>query len=172
MLFDTDHELTALRAAKVAAEFERRAILLGSGLEFRRIEAVRRAGIPVIVPLRFPKKPDVASIGAAEGADLRTLMTWEQAPTNPSRLAKAGVLTALTTGKIEKRDKFPDHLRKAIRHGLAEDRALAMLTTNAAEILGAGDRLGRVAPGLRLLQAVLPAGRVRRWLCPGRWPRR
>src|SRR5690606_35539437 len=43
--------------------------------------------------------------------------------------------------------KFMDDLGEAIRHGLPEDAALAMLTTNSASILGVDDQLGRIAPG-------------------------
>lgn len=147
LLFDTEDELEALRAGKVAREFERTAILLGSGLEFRRLDAIAADGLPVLVPVRFPPPPDVSSVGAADAVDLRELMTWEQAPTNLRRLDAAGVRVALTTSKLQKDDDFLANVREAIRHGLAPDRALAMLTTQPAEILGVADRLGTVEKG-------------------------
>ena len=148
LLFQTEDELEALRAAKVAREFTRRALLLGSGTEFRRLEAIRRDGSSIILPLDFPPKPEVDSVGAAEAVELRELMTWEQAPTNPRRLDAAGVRVALTTSRLRKRAQFLERLRTAMRHGLTEERALAMLTTHPAEMLGAADRLGAVRAGL------------------------
>jgi imidazolonepropionase-like amidohydrolase len=147
LCFLTEDELEALRAARISKEFGRRSILLGSGLEFRRLDAIRKDGLPLIVPVRFPRMPDVSSIGAQEGVDLRTLMTWEQAPTNPQRLDKAGLEVALTTHRLRRRRSFPRGLQRALRHGLTPDRALAMLTTNPARILGFADRMGTIEKG-------------------------
>lgn len=147
LCFVAEDELEALRAAKIARELKRRSILLGSGLEFRRLAAVRGAGLPLIVPVRFPRMPEVSSIGAQEAVDLRTLMTWEQAPTNPRRLDQAGLEVALTTHRLRRRRNFPRGLQRALRHGLTPDRALAMLTTNPARILGVADRMGTIEEG-------------------------
>jgi len=147
LLFDTADELEALRAAKLAREFSWPAILVGSGMEFRRLEAIRRDGLPLVVPLAFPKKPEVDSVGGAEAVELRDLMTWEQAPTNARRLDAAGLRVALTTAKLEDRKEFPERLLEAVRHGLAPERALAMLTTNPARILGVDARLGTIEKG-------------------------
>jgi imidazolonepropionase-like amidohydrolase len=149
LLFDTADELTALRALDIAEELRLRVVLLGSGLEFRRLEALAQRKPAIVVPLSFPKKPDVSSIGAAEGTDLRDLMAWEHGPTNPrvliaSRKSLEGL--ALTTARIP-RGKFKDRLAKAIEHGLMPDEALAMLTTGPASILGVADRLGTVEAG-------------------------
>jgi N-acetylglucosamine-6-phosphate deacetylase len=147
LLFDTQDELEALRAAKVAREFKRSAMLLGSGTEFRRLDAIKADGLPIILPLSFPRAPDVSSIGRADSVELREMMTWEQAPTNPRRLDAAGVKLALTTAKLRNRADFSDNLTKAMRHGLKPERALAMLTTQPADILGVSDRLGTIEKG-------------------------
>jgi N-acetylglucosamine-6-phosphate deacetylase len=147
--FDTEHELEALRAAKIGREFSARAVIVGSGTEYRRLEAIRQDGLAFIVPLNFPRAPDVSSLGKAESTDLRTLMAWEQAPANPRYLDSAGVSVALTSAKLRERKDFWGNLRTAIRAGLPEDRALAMLTTAPAEILGVSSMLGTVEPGKR-----------------------
>jgi N-acetylglucosamine-6-phosphate deacetylase len=147
LLFDCDDELEELRAAKVAREFKRPAILLGSGYEFRRLDAIKADGLPVFLPLRYPKAPDVSTIGKAESVELRELMNWEQAPTNPRRLDAAGVKVALTTARLRSRSEFSENLAKALKHGLKPDRALAMLTTQPAEVLGVSDRLGTIEKG-------------------------
>lgn len=148
LLFDMDSELDVLRAAKIAGEFDRRAIIVASGREFRRLGAVVGAGLPLVVPLAYPEKPVVQTAADREAIGLRDLMTWEAAPTNAARLDAAGAVVALTSSKLPKDQKFFANLREAIDAGLSEERALALLTTRPAEILGLSDRVGRVAPGL------------------------
>lgn len=155
LLFDVDNELDVLRAAKVAKEFGRRAVVVGSGTEFRRQDAVVAAGLPLIVPLAYADKPEVAGVSDRDAADLRQLMTWEAAPCNVARLDKAGATIALTSGKLPKGQEFYPNLREAVRAGLAEDRALAMLTTVPAQLLGLSGRYGRVAPGLSASMVVV-----------------
>ncbi len=147
IVFDTGDELESLRASRVAAEFSRPAIILGSGYEFRRLDAIKKDDRPLIIPLNYPRNPDVSSIGKTESVELRDMMTWEQAPTNPRRLDAAGLKVALTTHRLRDRAQFSANLQKAIKHGLAPDRALAMLTTQPAEILAVSDRLGTIEAG-------------------------
>ena len=164
ILFDTSDELDALRAVKIGREFNRRSMVVGSGLEFRRLGAIVERfgtakapdgqawapmGVPVqvILPLSFPKAPEVGSIGAAESVDLREMMTWEQAPTNPRRLDEAGITVSLTSSRLRDGADFTRNLQRAIRFGLAPERAMAMLTVNPAKALGIEDRLGTIEPG-------------------------
>jgi len=158
LLFDSSDELEALRAAKIAAEFDRTMILLGSGMEFRRMPAIVEAcsgasgsgsvaSTPVILPLSFPRPPDVTSISAAEGVELRDMMTWEQAPANPRRLDDAGLTVALTTAKLRSTSDFRKSLQRAMRYGLAPDRALAMVTTAPASLLGVEAVMGTIESG-------------------------
>ena len=149
LLFDTEDELEALRAAGIAREMGKDAVLLGCGTEFRRLDAIKADGLSFILPLVFPKAPDVSSVGRAESVELRDMMSWEQAPTNPRRLAAAGVRFALTSSKVKDRGSFAANLRKAILHGLTEDAALAALTTTPAEMLGVAADLGTVEVGKR-----------------------
>ncbi|MBL8746047.1 MAG: amidohydrolase family protein [Phycisphaerae bacterium] len=148
LVFDIDHELDVLRASALAREFGRRAMMVGCGLEFRRLDAVVSAGWPLIVPLSYPDKPEVATEADRAGVELRQLMSWEAAPTNAARLHRAGAKVALTSSKLPKGQEFFPNLREAMRGGLSEEDALAMLTTSPAEMLGLSSRFGRVAPGL------------------------
>ena len=147
LLFNTESELEAMWLHDVALEFDRPAMIVGSGTEFRRLDGVVATGMPIILPLNYPDAPNVATPGDAEQVDLRTLMAWEQAPTNARRLAERGVTLALTTDRLENKKDFHTNLRKAVEHGLAEDDALAMLTTTPARLFGLEERIGRVRPG-------------------------
>jgi imidazolonepropionase-like amidohydrolase len=142
LFFDVQNELDVLRAGKIAREFSRPAIVLGSGTEYQRLHAIASMGVPLVVPLAFPERPKVGSVGEADSVELADLMAWEQAPTNPRRLAAAGLTVALTSSKSRDRSKFLESLREAIRHGLTEDQALAMLTTVPAAMLKAADKGG------------------------------
>ena len=169
LLMNAEDELEIARVSKIAEEFGRPAMVLGSGMEFRRLDGVKasmerltlknppdsKAGAggqwkgSLILPLNFPEKPKIASVADAEDIDLRELMTWEQAPTNPRRVLGAGINAALTTAKLKDRSRFMANVREAIRHGLKPDDALAMLTTRPAEIMGLASELGTVEKGKR-----------------------
>lgn len=146
-LFDADDELEQLRALKVAREFSRPAMVLGSGVEFRRLEAIAREKTAIVLPLSFPRAPEVSSLSAAESVELREMMTWEQAPTNPRRLAAAGVTFALTTARLRDVGDFSRNLARAIRHGLSPEQAMAAVTTTPAKLLGVETLMGTIEVG-------------------------
>ncbi|MEM8713115.1 MAG: amidohydrolase family protein, partial [Planctomycetota bacterium] len=148
LLFVSRNELQSLRAARLAAELGRSLMILGSGTEFRRLNAIAELGLPMIVPVSFPEAPDVSTAQKAASASLRDLWSWEEAPSNVARLMDAGVTVALTTNGLEKRSSFAKNLRQAMERGFDETSALAALTTTPARLLGVDDRLGRVEPGL------------------------
>jgi imidazolonepropionase-like amidohydrolase len=147
LLFETNDETAALRAARIMREFSLSGVILGCGLEFVRIDEIAALGLPIVLPLEYPKRPDVADIAQAEQTSLREMMVWEQAPTNPRRLMQAGVTVALTTHDLRSRNTFYAALRKAIDQGLTEDQALAALTTVPARLLGVDDVMGSIQPG-------------------------
>lgn len=145
--FETDHELEMFQAEAIGREFLLDTVLVGSGFEVRRIEGISRTGLPVILPLRYPRKPEASTVGELDGLELETMMLWEQAPTTARRLHDAGSVVALTSSKTRKRSEFFDNLREAVRHGLDQRVALRMLTETPAELLGVQDRLGLIEPG-------------------------
>ncbi|MCZ6852025.1 MAG: amidohydrolase family protein [Planctomycetota bacterium] len=147
VLFDVTDEHNAQRAASIAREFDLDAMFLGSGVEFRRLEQVVATGLPIILPLKYPDRPEVSSPLEADDVTLREMMTWEQAPTNVRRLLDAGATVALTTHRLKKRSDFLSVLRKAIRYGLSEDDALAALTTTPAKLLGLNRIMGTIEAG-------------------------
>ena len=160
LLFTTDDELEALRCIKIADEFSRPFLLLGSGTEYQRLAAldaalrVKHVNKPMfrstlLLPLNFPKAPDVASIGKAETIELRELMHWEQAPTNPRRVAASGLGFALTTAKLRDKGDFRKNLQTAIKHGLTEEQALQALTVTPAQLFGLAGTLGTIESGKR-----------------------
>lgn len=146
-LFVARDEWEVLRAATIGREFARPMMILGCGREFRRLDAIAALRLPIITPVDFPDAPNVNSVEAAEVVSLRSMMTWEQSPTQPRRLIDAGVRTALTTTGLKDRKQFHARVRKAIAHGLTERDALNALTREPARLLGMEDRLGTIAAG-------------------------
>ena len=159
VFWNTSDALEALLADKVWSEFGLdNLVIVGSGADQHRLAALADAHRPVVVPLRFPTKPDIKTVGDAERVSLDDLIAWEQAPANPARLADAGLTVALTTAKLPKGADFFKNLRRAhTQGGLTETQALAMLTTNPAELLGLADQLGTVTTGKRANLAVFSA---------------
>lgn len=174
-LFDSGDELQAMRwgAMLDSKEFGGHAgtVLLGSGQEYQRLaplaEVCKKHSMQLIVPLVFPRAPDVAGVGKSEDVDLRDLMAWEQAPTNPRRIAKAGIPFALTTAKLRDRSEFRANLKSAIKHGLTEQQALAALTTTPARMLGVQNQLGTIEVGKRA-NLLVADGPVFGWPKPGK----
>ncbi len=135
--YDISQELEAALADDIATEFEHPSIVIvDNGTAHRRLDLFKEMGHPVIVPLRFPETPDVFSVGAMEDVDLATLQHWERAPANARWLHNAGLDVALTTSKLRSGEKFWNNLHTAIEKGLPADDALAMITTNPAQIIG------------------------------------
>ncbi len=147
IIFDSSNELYFLRADQVAREFGLRAIVRGSGQEYQRLDAIVATGRPVLLPVAFPRAPDVATPEAAMTATLERLMHWDIAPENPGRLDRAGVTIALTTYGLRDAGTFLKSVRLAVERGLSSDSALRALTTTPAKLFGVDNRLGTVEAG-------------------------
>lgn len=147
-VIDAPNERMAIRGGRIAEEFSLAAILRGSGREYRRLEQIRALNLPVLVPVNFPKPPDVSSDEGARNTTLQELLHWQLAPENPGRLAAAGVTLCLTTDGLDQAGDFLKQVRKAVDRGLDPTAALAALTTNPARLLNLDQQLGRLQPGM------------------------
>ncbi len=155
-VFETEDELDLLRALRIADEFKLKPMLLGNGYEYRVRKALNKT--PIILPLAFPKVPEIEKPELAVEYALDELQHWDRAPSNPALLSAAGIPIAFTTEKLEKPEKeFWSRVRLAVRRGLGKDAALAALTITPAEMFGVGDRLGTIAPG-RIANLVIASG--------------
>lgn len=157
-VFEADDELELLRAIRISDEFKLKPVLYGNGYEYRVRKALAATKTPVILPLDFPKVPEIERPEQALEYELDELQHWDRAPSNPARLAEAGIPIAFTAEKLEKPEKeFWPRIRLAVRRGLTRDAALAALTTTPAEMFGVADRLGTIAPG-RIANLVVASG--------------
>ncbi len=147
MIADTSNELFVLRADGFAREFGLNLAIRGSGNEYRRIDAVRATGRSVIVPVNFPKPPNVATPESAMNVTLESLMHWDIAPENPGRLDRAGIRIALTSHGLPDAGKYLDAVRKAIDRGLDADSALRAMTETPATLFDVDEQLGTIETG-------------------------
>lgn len=144
VIVDAPNELYFLRADALAREFQLNVIVRGSGREYRRLDAVKATGRPVIVPLNFPDAPQVANPEAARGVSLTDLLHWDIAPENAGRLDQAGVRIALTSAD---KGRLLELTRVAIARGLDPVAALQALTVTPAGWFGVGQKLGTIEAG-------------------------
>lgn len=148
VVFATTDELDIGRALAVGREFGLRVVLSGNGHEYRRVDMLKKAGVPVIVPLDWTDAPAVEDPDRALDVGLAELEHWEWSTHNPRVLDEAGIAFAFTANGLKKpAEQFWPNLRKAVASGLDEDAALAALTIRPAQILGLRERLGSIEPG-------------------------
>ena len=147
ILFESDYEKDLLRALNLAEEFPITPWVRGSGHEYRVLDVITDAGVPLILPVSFPETPDVEAPEDALNASLEELRHWYLAPENPARLADAGVSFSFTSDGLDNPTEFIANVRKAVKLGLDADDALAALTTNPAELLGIDRTHGTLEAG-------------------------
>ncbi len=136
-----------LRADRVAAEFRLNALIVGSGHEYKRLDAIKRTGRAILLPVDFPPPPELKDDEAKRSVDIQDLRHWALAPGNPKTLDDAGVTFAFTAHGLDKPGTFRAKVAEAIARGLDADRALAACTTVPAALLGIADIAGTLEAG-------------------------
>lgn len=157
VIFEVSNDEELLRALRVAAEFGVRPWIRGSGYEYRSLDQIGRLGHPLILPLTFPDAPNVERPEDALSVSLAALRHWNAAPSNPARLAGAGIEFALTADGLERTNAFLPRLRAAVGRGLDPEVALAALTTVPARYLGIDRTHGTLEAG-KVANLVVVAG--------------
>ncbi|SDU05564.1 Imidazolonepropionase [Polaribacter sp. Hel1_33_78] len=145
-IFETDNVLDALRADKVGDEFGVQYTIVGSGLEFERINDIKSTNANFIIPINFSAAYDVADPLLAQHISLGDMRKWNQEPSNLSVLSKNGINFALTTHKLKDVKSFHKNLQKAVEYGLNKEKALAALTSIPANIIG-NKKIGNLKVG-------------------------
>jgi imidazolonepropionase-like amidohydrolase len=146
-IFAVGDRLEALRASKIGAEFNKKYIIKGAGDEYQRLDAVKATGNALILPLAFPETYDVEDPIDAIQVNLSDLKHWELAPTNPAKIAAAGIEFSLTANGLRAKTDFLKQIQKAIESGLSETDALKATTATPAKMLGMEADLGSLEKG-------------------------
>lgn len=146
-VFGLSEKLEILRAAKIAKEFGFEIIAKSGGDEYERIDEIKKSGVKLIVPLKFPDPFDMTDPYAARYVSLADLKDWEMRPYNPYVLHREGIDFALTTDGLKKKADFMKNVKKAIACGLPKEEALRALTETPAKMLGMQDVVGTLEHG-------------------------
>lgn len=148
LVFASQDLLDTLRIASFVPDGETRLAIVGHGAEYQRLEEIMAFDdVLHIIPLNFPKAPDVKDEND-RNVGLEALRHWHRAPDNPKVLHEAGATMVLTSYGSASPSDFLKNLAKAVERGLDPDQALAMVTTQPAEWLALGDRAGKIEAGM------------------------
>ncbi len=147
-IFDANDKLNISRADKIGDEFKLQYIFKSSGNDYQRINEVKATGGKLIIPLNFPDAYDVEDAYDAMLVSLEDMKHWELAPANAAMLEKNEIEFAITASDLKEKKSFLSNLRKAVKYGLTEEKALEALTIIPANILGMQDEIGRLERGL------------------------
>lgn len=147
-LFEAPDEQYVGRAHRFAIEFGlQRVAIRGSGHEYELLDAISAMRRPMIIPVNFPKAPNVATPEAARDATLYGLMHWHFAPENPARLRSKNVAISLTTHGLKKLSDFRSKVREAVERGLSSNDALHACTLGPATLYGFDHKAGSIEVG-------------------------
>jgi len=134
------------RFGALAAEFDLHAVVVARSLA-DGVTELAAAGLPVLLPLELPEKPELKDQGMVEQTGMRAMQEYIRAPRLPAALAKAHVEFALVTSGMKSVRKFSANLAQVVESGLDADQALAALTTVPARLLGLSRVAGSLEPG-------------------------
>ncbi len=153
-LFSVSNARDIARADHISSEFGFQMIINGTTDGYRMIDVLKARKAPVILSTELADEP---SKTVAEGPDALPKRVvdarwelWKERNANAKLLAEAGIPLAFRNPSLV-------NVRKMIAAGLPRDAALKALTINAANIYGAGDRLGTIEPG-KLANLVIMTG--------------
>ncbi len=151
VIFRAEHRNEILDALKLAKDLKLKAIISGAADAWKVADALKAAGVPVILggTLQLP----------TEAVD-----PYDAAYANPARLFEAGVKFAIRSNEggpdqATAPRNLPYEAATAVAFGLPEAEAIKAVTLAPAQILGVADQVGSIEPGKRA-NLVITAGHV------------
>ena len=148
-IFETTEMLDILRADRLGDEFQLQYIMKGNGDEYQRLDDIKATESSLIIPVNYPKPFDVSDPFLTNTIEIEELKHWELAPYNPYFLADKEISFSFTSHGLKDQSDFLKNIRKAVIHGLSEEKALEALTITPALQLNMSKELGVIAPGYR-----------------------
>ena len=146
-IWNSGSNLNFLRALKISKELDIPFAVVGSGLEYMNLNAIRQYKNKMIIPVNFPAAYDVSDPDLTKKISLGSLREWNQAPSNLYLLEKNNIQFSVTSNGLKKKSELLPNLRKAIRRGLSTKLALDALTVNPASILKVKGVTGELTKG-------------------------
>ncbi len=128
--FVLQQKTDAFLVKKLSDEFSQKFVMIGTGQEWRFATDIAACGMPIVLPLDFPKPFDPKTAG------LYALQSWYYAPTNAIALMKKGCTVAFTTKGLKNKTDFLNNLRRALPDSSYQTAFLKALLQTPADILG------------------------------------
>ena len=146
-IFAADEKWSTVRADRLGDEFGVQYIIKGGDNGYQRIDEIVKTKASYILNVDFPEAMDVEDPNDARFVSLADMKHWELAPTNLAAFEKANVPFSISSSDLKESKTFLANLRKAIRFGLSEAKALEALTKTPATMLGVYDQVGSLETG-------------------------
>ena len=146
-VFEVSEKFDIPRLGRLANEFNKRFILLGSGDTYYLYGANFDWVDAIVAPLNFPKAYDMSDPDLSRFVDQKELLHWERAPFNPFFIQQNNIPLILSGNGITKPADFFENLLLCIKKGLDKDSAFAALTTTPARIAGMEKKIGKIETG-------------------------
>ena len=146
-IFAADDKWSTVRADRLGDEFGVQYIIKGGDNGYQRIDEIVKTKASYILNVDFPEAMDVEDPNDARFVSLADMKHWELAPTNLAAFEKANVPFSISSSDLKDSKTFLANLRKAIRNGLSETKALEALTKTPATMLGVYDQVGSLETG-------------------------
>ena len=144
------------RWLKLSMEAGFEVVVTGGREAWKVADRLKEDDVPVVLTLDWGEEPPEPRAGDEEvdpwsyreprGVHQEKRRRWEEGRDCALRLEEAGVRFAFGTGEGSPHELLA-RVRALVARGLPEEAARRGLTTAAAELLGAGDRLGAIEPG-------------------------
>jgi len=147
MIFEGRDKYDLHRLGRVAEELELDFIAYEPGHAYESVTSLSPRIRGLIIPLKTPTPFDTDDPDLLRFVDQSDMLHWERAPYNAIALQNAEIPFAFTTEGLEKPEELLKALRKLRSLGTPENVILEALTLRPAELLGVGDRIGKIAPG-------------------------
>ncbi len=144
---DAGEKKNVLRADKLGDRIGKQFVIIGGNDAYEMIADVKATNASLIIPVNFPDAYDVTDPFQEWYVNLSDMREWKQAPANPALLSKEGINYAITTNGLKSPDQLMAKLMRAMEYGLTKEQALAALTTQAAQIIGASNTIGSLEKG-------------------------
>ena len=148
------------RTLRFAREFGIKPALWGGRDAVDLLDQLRDPPLDLVLQVDFGDEP---KIDASEPKEISTdtvkdlpkplrvqedqQQAWKKRVSGPSALRQAGLRITFSSRGVNAPAEVLKGVRQAIDAGLSAEAALAALTSDAADMLGLGDQLGRIEPG-------------------------
>ncbi len=159
VIFEVTNKQRALLADKIGDEFDQQYVIKGNGDEYQRINEIKQTGAGFIIPLNFPDAYDVDDPYEAMDVSLAEMKHWEMAPANARFLSDANIEFAFTADGLKKKSDYLNNVRKSVKYGLNESKALKAMTYTPARFLGVHNEVGNLKKGA-LANFIISSGNI------------